>query len=278
MVFAGSITFRDYPLEEACRRMLACGFTGAEMWQEHLRGCATPELRKAFSAYASEIGLTLFGLNVVGFDYFKPFGTQEELEATISQLKRDIDFAYDLGLSHVFVWEGVRPERVGRNVLRQQCLPRLLEIFNEALDYGAGRDISIFTEPHPFTVGIEDWFACELCDKLDPGRFGLIYDCCHYGVGRPDDYIEAIKTLGPRIKHVHFSDSDQKTSELHFPPGLGKLDLEGIVSALKEVGFSGVLSLDLYGWPMPEAGAKGAIPFVRKVMQQLELTDDQTSS
>jgi sugar phosphate isomerase/epimerase len=51
------------------------------------------------------------------------------------------------------------------------------------------------------------------------------------------------------IDHVHFSDTDAKTSELHFPPGEGVLDLEAIVARLagKPIAFS----WDLFGWPGP---------------------------
>src|SRR5205823_315685 len=96
----------------------------------------------------------------------------------------------------VMIWEGVRPERAGRNVLEQHCLPRLLALLGEALPYAERRGINILCEPHPFTVGIEDWFAVALYDRLEAPNFGYIYDCCHYGVGRPGDYAGAIARLG----------------------------------------------------------------------------------
>ena len=271
MVLAGSITFCDYPLEDALARIRACGFDGVELWQPHLAKCRTPALLGRLRRDAAELGLELFGLNVIGFEWFRPFGTEEELAATLRQLKADIDYAVALGVADVMIWEGVRPERAGRNLLEQHCLPRLLALLGEALPYAHRRGLNILCEPHPFTVAIEDWFAIELYDRLAAPNFGFIYDCCHYAVGRPEDSARAIANLGHRIRHLHFADSDLKTSELHFPPGEGELDLGAVVDALAAIGYRGTISLDLYGWPMPERGAAVGIPYLKRVIDRLGL-------
>jgi sugar phosphate isomerase/epimerase len=271
MVLAGSITFCDYPLEDALARIKACGFDGVEMWQPHLVKYRSHALLGAFRRHARSLGLSLFGLNVIGFDWFKPFGTPDEHAATLQQLRADIDYAAAMGVHDVMIWEGVRPERAGRNVLAQHCLPRLLDLLGPATEYARRRGLNILCEPHPFTVAIDDWFAVELHDRLAAGNFGYIYDCCHYGVGRPGDYAEAVRTLGTRIRHVHFADTDMETSELHYPPGEGALDLDAVVSAFASIGYRGTISLDLYGWPLPERGAAVGIPYLKRVIDRLGL-------
>jgi sugar phosphate isomerase/epimerase len=87
-----------------------------------------------------------------------------------------------------------------------------------------------------------------------------------------DNYIGAIHKLAHRIKHVHFSDSDKVSSELHFAPGTGCLDLEGIIAALKQVGFSGSLMLDLWLYPFPEQGSQSGVPYVAQVVKKLGLS------
>jgi sugar phosphate isomerase/epimerase len=99
----------------------------------------------------------------------------------------------------------------------------------------------------------------------------VLYDCCHFGVGKPKGYIEAIRTLGKRIKYIHFSDSDQRTSELHFPPGMGRLDIDGIVNAFAEIGYKGDISLDTFGYPLPDEASRIGLPVLKKALRKLKL-------
>ena len=93
-----------------------------------------------------------------------------------------------------------------------------------------------------------------------PGLFGVLYDSCHFGVGKPSGYIEAIRILGSRIRYIHLSDSDQRTSELHYPLGKGRLDIDGVLGALSEVDFSGQISLDTFGYPHARGGLEDRHP------------------
>src|ERR1700745_2644189 len=111
MIIAGSISFCDYPREAALARIRACGFDGVEIWQPHLVRYRTPGLLASFRRQARALGLELFGLNVIGFDWFQPFATDAEFGATLTQLKAGIDYAVALGVRDVMIWEGARPER-----------------------------------------------------------------------------------------------------------------------------------------------------------------------
>jgi sugar phosphate isomerase/epimerase len=51
------------------------------------------------------------------------------------------------------------------------------------------------------------------------------------------------------VSHVHYCDSDGKTSEFHFPPGRGILDLQTILGRFR--GRKVTTAWDLYGWPAP---------------------------
>jgi hypothetical protein len=48
------------------------------------------------------------------------------------------------------------------------------------------------------------------------------------------------------------------------------MDLDAVVDALVAIGYGGTISLDLYGWPMPERGAAIGIPYLRRVLDRLE--------
>ena len=259
-MYTGSIVFEDYPLEEVLRKIRALGFSGVEIWKQQLKQCKTDELRGKFASYTKEMGLAITEFNAIDEPYFQPFGTDKEMEATLEGLKTDAALALSLGVRDVLTWEGVRPKGVSDQDCMERLLPRMIELFREAISFASSRNVRFIAEPHPFTVGMNTPLLIKLCDALDSPHFGILYDCCHFGVGQPQDYVGAVRELGNRILHIHFSDSDQQSSTLHFPPGTGRLDLQAILDAFKAFRYDGTLSLDLYGYPIPVEGTRQSIP------------------
>jgi sugar phosphate isomerase/epimerase len=262
-MWGSSITFQDYPAEQAITIMSDLGFTRVEMWQQHLRRCRTPQLRGLFVKYAAEHGISMGGLNVVGEPYFKPFGSEEEWQLTLKGLCQDVDYALTLGVRDVLVWEGVTPTGISEQECYDLLLPRSIDLFSQAIAYASPKGVRFLTEPHPFTVGMSDRFLIALCDSLPQESFGITFDFCHYGVGRPRDYIEAVGALAHRIRHIHFSDSDMESSELHFAAGEGRMDLKALLQAFRAIEYSGTLTVDLYGHPTP-------IHTARTIRQEVE--------
>ena len=123
-------------------------------------------------------------------------------------------------------------------------------------------------------------WACDFIDAVAdgrrPGSIGILYDCCHYGVGQPDAYLASIETLAARIQHLHFSDGDRETYALHLPLGDGCLDLDAIVSACQSIGFSGTLTNDLYNYPLLEDGARRNAQAIRAVERRLRIGEPRT--
>ena len=60
-----------------------------------------------------------------------------------------------------------------------------------------------------------------------------------------DDNVEFIKRFGDKIVTLHVSDYDF-LNERHWLPGEGQLDWQGILAALKEVGYSGPWMYEMY--------------------------------
>ena len=264
-----SITLCDYPLEQALDIFRGAGFTRVEMWVHHLKRCTTPALRRAFSTFAESLGLQMGGLNVVGEDYFRPFGTDSERKETLRMLESDMLFAQALGTRDVLIWEGRAPTGSSESQWIDRLLPGLIELLQESIKHAKPLGMRILVEPHPFTVGMSDKFLIRLCDALDPEHFGVTYDFCHYGVARKHDYVQAIHALGPRIRHLHFSDSDLESSELHFPAGRGRMNIEAILKALREIDYDGTMAMDLYGYPTPVEALSASATRFREALDYL---------
>jgi len=272
-VRGSTITLEDYPLEETLRIFRASGFDSLELWKGHLRRARTAGLHSQVAAACAGMGISMGGLNSVAEEYYQPFGTSQQRDATLAGLKADTDFALSLGTRDLLFWEGVAPKGTTEAEWLDRLLPQLVELLQCAIAYGKPKGVRYLVEPHPFTVGMSDRFLTRLCDSLDPDFFGVTYDFCHYGVARKTDYVSAIRNLGHRIRHLHFSDSDQQSSELHFPPGAGRLDIDAILAAFKEIGYRGSITLDLYGYPTPIEALPRSAARLRRAAEFLGIPD-----
>jgi len=263
-----TITLQDYPAEDAVRIFHAAGYTSLEMWKHHLRRAKSDELRHKFVTFASSAGIAMGGFNAVGEEYFQPF---ENMESTLAGLRADMEVALSLGTHDLLIWEGVAPPATTEAHWMDRLLPQLIELFQQFLSETKPHGVRVLVEPHPFTVGMSDRLLIKLCNAFDLAQFGVTYDFCHYGVGRPKDYVEVIRALGPRIRHIHFSDTDQKISELHFPPGEGEMDLEAMLKAFREIRYDGTMTLDLYGYPTPVEALPRSAVRMREACEFLEI-------
>ncbi|MEX2172099.1 MAG: sugar phosphate isomerase/epimerase family protein [Pirellulales bacterium] len=273
MLIGNPMVFRQLPLEMALAKTVDAGFDALELWPPQIAECRTPALRRQLAKHICSLGATPLRLNCADCDYFQALRSAADVATALEGLKADIDMAVDLGMTQLLTWEGRQLESYAAHDLDGWVLDLTCDLFREALRYASARGVELTVEVHPFTLGINvDWLA-RLFDHLDAPNFSVTYDCCHFGIGLPDGYVHAIDRLSHRIGHVHFSDSDKHSSELHFAPGTGCLDLDGIVDALERNGYRGTMMLDLWLYPLPEEGTRIGVPYVRNVMRRLRLAD-----
>ena len=269
MLIGNPMVFRQLPLEMALAKAASAGYEAFELWPPQIAECRTPELRRQLADHVRSLGVELLRLNCADRDYYQSLSSSNDVSGALSGLCADIDMAADLGMTQLLTWEGRQSDAYTEKDVQGWVLEATIDLFRKACAYGREKNVSLTVEVHPFTLGINvDWLI-RLCDGVDDPNFSVTYDCCHFAVGLPDGYVPAIKHLGKRIGHVHFSDSDKQSSELHFAPGTGCLDLDGIVEALIEIGFQGTMMLDLWLYPLPEHGARIGVPYVREVMKRL---------
>jgi sugar phosphate isomerase/epimerase len=266
MARVNAVSFHENPsIEEICRKIRAAGFDSVELSRPPFyHKLTTQGTRAAFADWVADLGLSMYG-----FDAWVEVDPYTAAENTLASFQDAIDFAADLDLGMIITHDGWK--RTVGDRQPSECLEILVPFFQAVADmaYDAGLDVVL--EPHPDTLTMDNSFAIDLVDGVDRGNLGLLYDCCHYGVGQPNAYVSAIERLGRRIRHVHFSDGDRATYALHLPLGEGDLDLGSIVEALKSVGFHGTLTNDLYNSPLLEEGARRNVDRIRQVEHELQL-------
>ena len=272
-IIGNPVGFFHDPLETTLPLMAELGYDQIEICHSQIPEYKTPKLREQFHEFVRSLGMQLVGSNVPNSDYFQTLNDPEDVKVALAGIQGDLDIAVDLGVQYLITFEGRVPAGASEQQLFGRILDDTVDLLQKASQYAAEREIDLLIEVHPFTLGINVEFAVQLCDRVNMENFGIAYDPCHFGVGLPDGYIDAIGTLSHRIKHVHFSDSDKKSSEVHFPPGRGCLDMEGIVRALQNIHFSGCWMLDLFLYPLPIWGSKEGIPYMREMLASLNRDD-----
>jgi sugar phosphate isomerase/epimerase len=253
----------DHSIESICRRVLATGFNAIEVSRPpFFVGLRTRETRRRFVEWAEEHALGLHGfdcwVDVLPFNNHRE--TREEFHAAI-------EFARELQLGSIITHDAWLRDTTG--VSPQESLRRHLDLFMPVADRCRESDLLLLFEPHPDTLSMENSWCIDLIDGLEAPNVGVLYDCCHYGVGQPEGYVESIEVLGSRIRHLHFSDGDRKTYALHLPLGDGELELDAIIRSLQAIPFQGTLTNDLYSYPLLDDGARRNARQIVEVEQAL---------
>ena len=126
-------------------------------------------------------------------------------------------------------------------VLRDRLLEGLEQVVRAA-DL-AGVDLAFEPEPGQFietTAAVQD-----ILETIDHPRLGANVDVGHAWCAG-DDPAEAIRTLGPRVRHLHLEDIRDRV-HYHLIPGEGgEIDFPAIRDALDAIGYAGAAAVELY--------------------------------
>lgn len=269
MIIGNPDMFPELQIEDALERMKSLGFSGVEISSPMIDACTTTGLKRQFADYVASLDLRLVRLNTAGADYFTPLGHPGEASRILEALKADIDVAEIFGVEQLTTWEGRPHTGVSKVDVNGWVLDATTRLFEQATEYTRPRNIHLSIEPHPRSLGMDVEWLKRLCDRVDRQLLSVTYDCAHFGVGLPEDYVEAARVLSGSIGHFDFCDSDLDTTDLHLAPGTGSLDLDAIVEALRDGAFKGTCKLDLYGCLLPIEGARTGIPTIRSAMEKL---------
>jgi sugar phosphate isomerase/epimerase len=199
-----------------------------------------------------EAGLVVSTLNGAGAPGFEPLVDRQTWEEAADELARQLRLAAALGSPRLLCWDGRLPPDGDAH-----DAPRLLaECVAAALERSGLSDPPVVSvELHPFTFALERRLVPELAAALGDVGAGICLDFCHFGVALGPAFLDELGAeVLASINHLHFADTDCVTSELHFPPGKGVLDLASIVSGLHGLGVA--LAWDLFGWPAPRAAIR----------------------
>ena len=204
------------------------------------------------------------------------FEIEADNVARVEATKKIIDLAVKLGTSVVTTHIGVIPADT-----ESEQYGVMLRALRECGDYAAANGVTLAIETGPEAAPVLNKFVTDAGDgvgvNLDPANFVMVTG---------QDPAEAVRLLGKKIVHTHLKDgkmlkkTDPKIIYNHFaeggiealnvadyfietPVGEGEVDFAEYISALREVGFNGFLTIERETGADPIADIKRAMNFAR---------------
>ena len=255
----------DTPYEETIPRIAKLGFKAIELiaWdQTILNEYYTPQRIKGLRTIVAGEGMEISEF------VSTPRGMADPDKATranaVEYFKRMLEVADGLGTKmvnsvsvHPFNIEF--PRITDRPLMQEQLveIPSGLDWKQNWLDYvdvvrqcanlceAAGFRYAL--ESHPYRYMANAAGMLRLLDHVQSPALGMNFDPSHlFPVGEIPQVV--IYQLGDRVFHCHFSDNDG-TTNAHWRPGKGKIDWQAVLVALKDVGYNGVISIELEDVP-----------------------------
>jgi protein FrlC len=237
---------RQTTVEEAVRRIAKIGYEGVDLytgaphaWPQDF----SPEERRSMKKLISDLGLELTGFAVAGgglglqYNFSNPRESIRKL--TLQYYKDNIKLAGDLGCPLMNVLTG----HVFYGTSREQAMKWTMDAFRELVaeaeklpDFILGLHPQYSAES-PLMITVDD--ALQMIKELASSRVKIIYDTAQQNISYRN-FMDDIRKAGKHLCYVHGADNDG-IHWTHEALGKGTVDWEGIVIALKEIGFNGYI-------------------------------------
>jgi L-ribulose-5-phosphate 3-epimerase len=159
----------------------------------------------------------------------------------VDLLCRAVEVAAELGAPVVSMWSGALPAGLDP----ERAWDLLLEGCDRVLDHAYRHKVLIAFEPEPGMLVEQLADYEELERRLGrPAALGLTLDIGHCVCLEPETVADCVRRAGRRLAHVHIEDMRRGVHE-HLMFGDGELDVEATVAALDEIGYQGLVAVEL---------------------------------
>jgi sugar phosphate isomerase/epimerase len=253
------------PYEDTIVRIAKAGFKAIELiaWdRQTLDEYYTPQKIKELRKLLADQGLELSEFVSTPRGLSNP--DKKDRDASVDYFKRMVEVSVELGTKIV---NSVSVHPFGLDFPRITALPASQEFranLPSGLDWKKNYDdyvesmkkccafcekasLKYALEPHPYRWMSNAAGMLRLIEHVGSPALGMNLDPSHlFPVGELSEAV--VYQLRDRIFHCHFSDNDGVTNT-HWRVGRGKIHWTGVMQALKDVGFNGVISIELEDAP-----------------------------
>ncbi len=186
----------------------------------------------------------------------------------IDFLRRSIDIAAELKADCVSLWSGILQDGAGQS----EAYSRLSDGLSRVLAHADNCSVDLAFEPEPGmfidTLAAYDKLLSELAVRgIDSARLRLTIDIGHLHCLGEVPIPAKIGEYADRLANVHIEDMRPGVHE-HLMFGEGEIDFPPVIAALAEIGYDGLLSVELsrHSHEGP-AAAQRAYNFLRPLVE-----------
>lgn len=183
------------------------------------------------------------GLGIIGHTaYFLPIASSipELRECAIAEIERDLAIFAQLAVKKVNVHPFVNVPLHEHRWIRETNIAAFRRILARAQELGMKLMLEnippLFNTPRDLSAVFAE--IPDLGFHLDVGHANL--------ESEHNLTVELASLFASRLEHVHFSDNNGGSLDLHLPLGVGKIDWKWIVHILKRVGYDGTITLEVF--------------------------------
>lgn len=269
--------FKQTTLEDAVRTIASIGYGGVEVMADapHMRpDTFTDDHARELRKLIEGLGLTVSNVNAftgfcfAGGDTYHPTWVEKDpalRRQRIEHTRRAIELTAMIGGKHISL-QPAGPY-MGRDI------DELYEMYAQGLhacvDHARLHGVTVGVEPEPglliersdqFIRLKRDYFADEpaVLMNADLGHFYCVRE----------DPPDVLKKNAGVIRHVHLEDIGYQRVHQHLVPGEGVMDFEAIFRALDDIGYNGMVTVELYPYTSTAADvAQRAYDHLTTVLQ-----------
>jgi sugar phosphate isomerase/epimerase len=244
-------------LPAACRSAKALGFDAIEIFPPEAEAIDAPALEKLLDENDLKLAAVGTGAGWVKRRLHLCLPNEADRKRAKAFIRSIIDAAGQFGASAII---GSMQGRSGEEVDRAAALDYLGEALAELGRYAAQRDAPLIYEPlNRYETNLVNTVeeGVRLLDRHGCENVVLLADLFHMNIEEAD-LPAALRAGKGRIGHVHFVDPNRRAA------GMGHMQYEPILAALREIGYDGYLSAEALSLPDSEAAARRTIEAFKK--------------
>ncbi len=237
--FAAILRDKTMSREDWLKIAVEVGLDGTEIYESFVGDLDASGMAK-FAGVVRDAGL-----QVSMFSREDNFANPAEREQAIAQVKRSVDAAVICGTNIVRVTAACPHTPEERTYIqetnREDVVQSSVEGLRGCLDYAEEKKVMLALEDHP-VIGWDVEEFMKILDLLDDERMKVNLDTSNVS---PDTVLDLTRRVADRVVHLHVK--DRSNNDHRIVIGTGEVDLGGVFTILKDVGFDGWLSLETLG-------------------------------